>query len=179
MQVKCLYRPTVTYPFLLVDNSLRDNGWSALLNTYADSTMSYISIDVDLRTNDVFGGGGIKYRSRCKGSALYMVGGRASRSSIGSSCRAMGQRSLHPGGAYDLYAIVMRKRELFSKNLTAVVISAMPWTEAGNGWEKTATHDLRLSPEVKISAHTGLKMCEFTPRELGNILERHFQGQDD
>ncbi len=177
MQVKCLYRPTVTYPFLLVDNSLRENAWSALLNTYADSTMSYISIDVDLRTNDVFGGGGIKYRS-CKGSALYMVGGRKSIVHW-LQLQGDGPKITHPGGAYDLYAIVMRKRELFSKNLTAVVISAMPWTEAGNGWEKTATHDLRLSPEVKISAHTGLKMCEFTPRELGNILERHFQGQDD
>jgi hypothetical protein len=177
MQVKCLYKPLVTFPFLLVDNSLRDNAWSALLNTYADSTLSAISIDVDLHTNSIQGGGA-KFRS-CKGSALYMVGGRKS---IVAWLKTQGEgpKITHPGGAYDLYAIVMRKRELFAKNLTAVAITALPWTEpGGSGWEKTGTYDLRFCPEVKMSAYTGLKMCEFTPRELGTILERCFRGEGE
>jgi hypothetical protein len=177
MQVKCLYRPLVTYPFLLIDNSLRDNGWSAILNSYADSSGSAIAIDVETRINGSYGGFQ-KYES-CKGSALYMVGGRKS---IVNWLRLQGQtpKISHPSGNYDLYAIVMRKRERFSKNLTTVVISALPWAEpGGGGWEKTATYDLKTCPEAKVSPHTGTRMCEFTPQELGNILDRYFGGQDD
>jgi len=105
--------------------------------------------------------------SAAKFETLFMLGGRQS---IIQALRAQGSTPciMNDAGSQALYAWIFRKKHVFGKNQTLIMICPSKTSVQAGGWEATERIDLRYGLG---SAYT-TRYAEVTPSRLADILER-------
>jgi hypothetical protein len=179
MQVKCILkygmRQVWSPDFVL--NEFKTGG-TCLLGDLRDpaGSMSGNNIRLEKQKFGRFNQGGYDIPEHTNADTLIVMGGR---SSIVKWFRfhGNGPTVFQGAGECELFTYVLRLKRRFDKDLTMIVIAAYSGLTALGNWDVRGPIDMRNCPEAKNSPYGNLRMCDFTPKELGDIYERLFAGQ--
>jgi hypothetical protein len=188
MQVRCLLKRKISHQHQStldhVVHDIEEQG-SALLARWAGTLppilQQHASVnDVVLDSTDFGGGFSSSWDPTAKKSpkeadALFILGGRQS---ITGWLKLQGQSPMVTNLYSDkpLYANVLRKKQIFGKDLTMLVIH--PFEDMpvqGSGWQSNVPVNLLRCPEAPWGKG-GQPLAEFQPMKLASIAERIFHG---